>query len=100
MLIPKKGEIYINRGFERSHKREFWCSVVRVMNVCQDQIQLQSLSDNTDANFNFGRQLFVVDLVEFNKIFRPKRPGDIEKYKKARAVHRILYADARNRTAP
>lgn len=100
MLIPKKGEIYINRGFERSHKREFWCSIVRVMNVVQDQIQLQSLSDNTDAEFNFGQRLFVVDLKEFEKIFRPKRPGDLTKYKKDRAVHRILYADARSRTTP
>lgn len=98
MQIPKKGDIYINRGFEKIYKKSFFVSVVRVMNVCQDQVQIQSLSDNKTADFNCGQSLFVRSLEEFHRIFRPKEPGDLIKYKQARAVHRILYADARSRT--
>ena len=102
--MPKKGEVWVNKGFEVCFPSRFYHSVVRVMEVITISgatvVMVKSIADTMCGDFGTNDTPFPLTLDQFNEKFRFKQPGDLERFRKHRQVNKVLYADSGNRATP
>lgn len=94
----KKGQVWVNVGFEHVYRSKFYHSVVRILVVNGDEILVRSLADTYGGEFAYGGPqgkpfyLSKKEMIDKGR-FRPFKKEDLHRFTKSRILNKVLYGN-------